>query len=569
MRPPRLRTALAFSLVPFALHATTVTVAPDAFAIDHALHLIVVAQDIGALNAQSMGPVDRLALGAADYQLGVEVEEFALGEAYPVTDGAGVAYSLHFTDLPMVFITTEGTVVDEPKVPGMFRMRTGTTALPALPIGIEFRGASSQAYDKKSFGIEFWTDATGSATIDVSLLGLRADDDWDLNAMWIEPLRLRNVLMQELWMDIHAPHYASQAPMARSGVRLRHVELFLNGSYRGLYALGEQVDRKQLALRTYNGTIRGSLAKGVSWGASTMTAGPPYDNGSVLWSGFEHVYPEEAIDWGGLYGLVDLVLHGTEQQFLNDLPFLFEQDNAVDYFLFLNLLRALDNTGKNIQVARYDAGSPYFYVPWDLDAVLGLNWDGSLIPYTQGILDNGMYERQLLDCRENGFVARARARWQELRTGPFTVPALMQRFQTAYERLHGSGAYDREQLAWPDYTHSPGLLGYLGNWLQDRVAYLDAYFDTACDGMAVAGDAMQPLRIGPNPTGDRCHIELTRAIDAGLLTMYDATGRMVRQQAFNGHVGEVDVRSLGVGPYVVVLQEQGRTLFLQRLQVVR
>ncbi|MFT3886260.1 MAG: CotH kinase family protein [Flavobacteriales bacterium] len=448
-------------------------------------------------------------------------------------------------------------------------MHVSTVSTPIYRIGIEVRGASSQAYPKKSFGIEFWADPAGTSTVDVSLLGMRTDDDWNLNAQWIEPLRLRSMLGQELWMDVHAPYYAALEPGARSGVRMRHVELFLNGSYRGLYALGEQVDRKQLMLKNYNGTIRGELYKGVDRGNSTFTSIEPYDNASERWGGFEYVFPDEEIDWSRLYDFVRLVVQGDEAEFNARITSELEIGNAVDYFLFLNLLRALDNTDKNIFVARYTTLSPYFYVPWDLDAILGVFWDGSLDPNTEGILGNGLYDRLRMDCSAGGFMEKARIRWNELRAGVFSVEDLMQRFTAAHARLMDCRAYEREQLAWPTYTHSPDMLGYLRTWLNGRVAFLDGWFAEACISTGVADAAAPVFRIWPVPASDQVHIAADPKGGQGRLSVCDALGRTMIERSFNGPEQVLDISALLPGTYLVVLLGDDRTFVQQRLQVVR
>lgn len=132
-------------------------------------------------------------------------------------------------------------------------------------IGIQYRGGWSQSLPKKSMEIEFWTDSTGTETVDHSLLGMRSDDDWNLQAMYNEPLRIRSKTSNDLWRMINTLHYQNQEPKAINGIRMKYVELFVNNEYRGLYCLGEKVDRKQLKLKKYNGNIRGELYKGVSW----------------------------------------------------------------------------------------------------------------------------------------------------------------------------------------------------------------------------------------------------------------------------------------------------------------
>jgi hypothetical protein len=80
--------------------------------------------------------------------------------------------------------------VDEPKVPAMFTMIESDSNTTTSDIGIEIRGGSTQIFSKKSYKIVFRDNALPQNNKDVSLLGMRSDDDWDLQAMANEPLRM-------------------------------------------------------------------------------------------------------------------------------------------------------------------------------------------------------------------------------------------------------------------------------------------------------------------------------------------------------------------------------------------
>ncbi|WP_366841162.1 CotH kinase family protein [Lacinutrix sp.] len=45
---------------------------------------------------------------------------------------------------------------------------------------------------KKSFDLEFWADLVSKEKKDIKFKGMRSDDDWILDAMYNEPLRLRS-----------------------------------------------------------------------------------------------------------------------------------------------------------------------------------------------------------------------------------------------------------------------------------------------------------------------------------------------------------------------------------------
>lgn len=539
----------------------TVFVEPERYAVDLALGLVLVTEDVAVLNAQSPH-LKRVIRVDSHIILDEAVAALEVGVAYAATNEEGQPLTVYCTDLPVIWMDTPFTIVDEPKVHAQFRMHAAGMTDVVHDIGIETRGGFTQSLPKKSYRIEFWADAAGSASSDIALLGMRSDDDWNLLAQYNEPLRIGSDLGQALWMDMHTPYYSALEPQAMSGVQMKHVEVILNGRYQGVYALSEPMDRKQLRLKQFNGTLRGQLCKGANWGSGVnMSAAPPFDNGSLQWAGFDYEYPEELIEWNGLHAFVDFVVHADPQTLRQEFPLRFDMDNAVDYFLLLNLLRAPDNTAKNIYVARYDATEPYFYVPWDLDGVLGVQWNGLIDTAVTGILINGLYARLTGDCWPDGFVHRVRTRWNELRGDVFATAQLIERYAVEHDRLLGAGAYTREEMAWNDYTYDPEEPQRVAQWIEERTAFLDAWFLSTCSGTGVSSlDAVNEVHVYPNPARDHVVIEGDALRPGMAIEVMDAIGRIVHRIPVRAQRSVVDLEGLAAGPYRVNLILNGRVL---------
>ncbi len=131
----------------------------------------------------------------------------------------------------------------------------------------------------------------------------------DLDAMYIDPARMRNRVSTDLWLDFSKPvYYAQSEPGMFNGTRGFFVEVFLNNTYNGLYCMTEKIDRKQLNLKKlkYSAdsttvTQRGALYKASSWSIGTQLGNPntwgtstlpAYDNKSESWTAFEVKYPD-------------------------------------------------------------------------------------------------------------------------------------------------------------------------------------------------------------------------------------------------------------------------------------
>ena len=442
----------------------TIQIEQGIYGIDYDKHLIVVNQDIGTVK-------DAVLIDNVVYSFVEAISAVQIGIAYTVTNESKDTYALYFTKLPLININTMHTIVDEPKVPAELILSERNSTQIRSEIGIEIRGGSTQRLPKKSYRIEFAED--------VRLLGLRSDDDWDLQAMANQPLRFRSVTNFDIWRKISDINSS----------RLKYAELFINNEYKGIYGVAEPVDRKQLNLRKYDPTektIHGELYKGRGWGPNLYNSCPPYDNNSRTWyringHGFECDYPNEVNpDWQNLYYWVSLVVNGSDNDFYSQYKQHFSLQSAVDYYIFLNLLKIVDNTGNNLFVAKQDVNSPYFFVPWDLDGTTGIIWNGESVriddePNT--LLSNNLYLRLLKDYSETGFNATLKQKWIQIRNDWLNVFNLMDMYRENYDYLLQNGVYDRECLAWNDYIFDPSHLDFMTEWVANRLIFLDETFN--------------------------------------------------------------------------------------------
>lgn len=521
----------------------------DMYGIDHNKMLIVSNKNVSEINTLYPDIKSSVTLDV-NYVFSNSVQTIEIGIAYSVVhSGNSQVYVLYFTELPLIYISTENTIVDEPRLLADFMMVETDENITSSNIGIEYRGGYSQSLAKKSFRIEFWEDEIGEETLDFSLLGMRSDDDWNLQAMFNEPLRFLSKTNFDLWRLLHIPHYINDEPDAVNGITMKYSELFINGEYRGVYAVSERIDRKQLKLKKHNGNIRGELYKGDTWGASTFTSLPAYDNSSDTWGGWEYKHPEEEINWSNLYNFTDFVMNESNSVFYAEYQNKLEIDNFVDYFIFLNVLRATDNTGKNTHLAKYNTNEPYFYVPWDLDGTFGIIWDGSQENITTGLLSNGLYNRLWLDCSENGFREKLQIRWNSVKQTIFNHDFLMGKFNESYSLLLENGVYQREEIAWEEYQTEFYHLDYMSTWITNRLSYLDTKFNEECV-MSTSDFSTQKIKFYPNPAKEVIYFDNTDNKSFSV-SVYDVQGKILIEKTIENSSQSISVSSLNSGVYFV------------------
>ncbi|MAZ73753.1 MAG: spore coat protein CotH [Flavobacteriaceae bacterium] len=395
-------------------------------------------------------------------------------ESYTV-DKDGAAYKLFITKSPILAIHVKDSLTKHPRVLGHFRYFDADTTFTSV-IGMDLRGNLSLTYPKKSFNVEFYTDSVSKGQKDIKLKKLREDDDIILDGLYNEPLLLRAYTSQKLWKEIHTPHYASEEKKARATVDGFYVDLFVNNEYRGIYLVSEKINRGLLKLKKKKGdTIRGELFKAGYYDPGTSFKGAPdFKNSLPTWAGWEMEYPYEdyTAHYNNLHEAITFVTTSNDTQFATQLPSYFNVDNLIDYFLFVNLIRATDNVGKNFYLAKYNTETPYFIVPWDMDGVLGTIQAGKRIPTTDDILSNNLFDRMQNNA---ALKSKMNQRWTELRASSFADKALEARIREIYTELLNEKKYERDVLAW-DKTHEEEHLTYMLNWLKNRSSYLDTFF---------------------------------------------------------------------------------------------
>lgn len=477
-----------------------------------------------------------LATGYADYKLSIDGHELKADhdtmnivspqckKAYRITlsnaEGTVVATTpLQFTYLPIVEIgfsasdigSTYGNMTT-------FRVSEGDSISQPelLNAKLKTRGATALYKDKKSYAVKLY-DANGES-LDHRFFGLRSDNNWILDAMYVDPACMRNRVSTDLWNDFAvAPYHAEKKKKARTGTRGHFVEVFMNGQYHGLYCMTEKMDRKQLDLKKFEadstgqtqGTVHGLLYKTSQWsyavhmghdsGSSRYPGYSPsgYSNtlGKESWDYYELKYPDyekEAVDFAPIYNAVNFVCTASQTEFEQKIKSYFDFATARDYYLFIDLLMATDNHGKNMYYYVYDRQSKYGdlvgMAPWDLDGTWGINWAGST-SYTSGATQDfdsflwkyehgqlGLYDKlaQSTTLSWDNYLA---ARYAQLRKNQFNPDSLANRFAAYASLFADSYADTRERNKWSAHSNISLAATYAETWAKERVAALDEKYD--------------------------------------------------------------------------------------------
>lgn len=511
-----------------------------------------------------------------------------------ITKSTGEVYkssTLRFTYLPLVEIKVP-TCSGKTYTTGSLCVTAATTQGfdSTFIAAFKYRGASSSNYPKRSYAIKL-RDAYGNS-IDRKILGYRSDNNWILDAMYIDRACMRNRVSTDLWNDYSVkPYYADRENKVRTGTRGEFVEVFLNGSYWGLYCLTEKMDRKQLKLKkyvpasestTYKTEPHGFLYKSKDWSYEVLMGHKPDERtfpytevskvynylGQESWCGFEQKYPDakdEYVDWTPLRDAVNFVATTDVQStFDREIGNYFDLPILRDYYLLIELALATDNHGKNMFFYVYDQagaeGNKISVCPWDMDGTFGQNWEADTT-YTQNTQQD--FEEMLwkhehgqltlflnLKMGSLGWRKMLADRYCELRPTFFDPDKLAQRFLD-YASLFADGYADiREQKKWGSSQgriHKKLQWGaqYAARWVKNRIKYMDKRYgyEPVIDGI---NDAKAEAYFAAQGGAGAIAVNVGKA---QTIRIYSVSGALVR--TVQVEAGFTPIQGFTPGVYVV------------------
>lgn len=519
---------------------------------------------------------------------------------YPIeltnaSENVDLSAKIRFTFLPIVELNCS-SVNSKAYTTGSLRVTDpASLGYDSLMIAaFKYRGASSSNYPKRSYAIKL-RDENGNS-VDRKLLGYRSDNNWILDAMYIDLACMRNRVATDLWNAFECkPYYADREKKVRTGTRGKFVEVILNGQWWGLYCMTEKMDRKQLKLKKFvpaaqsttgENEVHGVLYKSNQWTYEVFMGHKSNDDndnkqviyphkkvsdyknilGQETWCEYEFKYPDyedEAVEWRPLHDAANMVATSFILN-IDSVKSRFDYPMLRDYYLFIDLLLATDNHGKNLFWYAYDTQGPegdkLSLAPWDLDGTFGQDWDGVITNTKDVTLDFDTYIKNY----EHGQFAifdliKSRSEWQqdlkdryaELRIkGVISGDSIANRFANYASLFEASLADQREQNMWSKAYHSrhkdiQGGATYAESWIRRRVNWLDQKygFDAAVTAINEAKAEAYFAALG----GVGCIS--VNAGKAQSVRIYNIAGQLVR----NAQVGSgvTTINGIPAGIYVV------------------
>jgi hypothetical protein len=512
------------------------------------------------------------------------------------------------SNLPLVVINTNGkTIIDASKIPANMKIifnDAGQTNKPEDPgniysgnIGIEIRGAWSSTLPQKPYGIET-RDASG-ANLNVSLLGMPAENDWILLANYNDKTFMRNALAYDLSRKMG--HYAP---------RTRVVEVIVNNEYQGIYILMEKIKRDKGRVDIAKLTNLDISGDDVSGGYIFKI---DYYNSSNSWqSSFRPIdYPGKTVNY--VYADPDPTeLLWQQKEYLKTAVNSFEsvlyssnfKDQAkgypawvnvnsfIDYFIVNELSRNVDGFKKSVYFFKdkdSKGGKINAGPVWDFDWAWKNIWDCSTFQATDGSgwsykindclsyapYSNGWMVRFLQD--EN-FANALNTRYFELRKSFLSTQYLNSYIDSVQNLVNEAQArhYSRWRILGvsagaPEVDSQPdsyaGVVYKFRNWIQTRLNWLDKNMPgktitTSTEHFEITDN----YRIFPNPASDLVYIESAAKINS--LELYNTNGACIlKNSGISAFTEKLDVSHLPSGIYFLHMKRDNKTSIVSKIVV--
>ncbi|MBR1584412.1 MAG: CotH kinase family protein [Clostridia bacterium] len=378
------------------------------------------------------------------------------------------------TALPVLAIDTEaGDLPSDETAGGSLRLferaADGALRVTASPLTIRLRGNTSRRFPKKSYRVTMVNERGKKQN--VSIAGLRSDDDWILNPLYADSSKIREAVSYWLWETINS------SGQAAASSRLRYAEVVLNGEYYGLYGVQERVDRKQVGADRQQDILykvaanrQPEVEELLAWAGDE-----PCQGIELAFAGSRVLSPwAPAADY--MAALTSASSPGNAR---------FDRANVIDYGLWSMLTQARDCHFKNqfIHGQWTAAGYILYHMPWDLNHTLGDLWAGSAEAenYTSyemlPLVTDDLFQA-VFDQNDPAFRQALKARWTALRHGDVTEEAILGYARGLFEALYPAIA--RDSLRWPSCGMGEGNAANIRDiedYIRQALPRIDAWVD--------------------------------------------------------------------------------------------
>tara|TARA_B100000945_G_scaffold254014_1_gene211101 strand:- start:314 stop:1666 length:1353 start_codon:yes stop_codon:yes gene_type:complete len=399
--------------------------------------------------------------------------------------------------IPHVQINTlNKEIVDEPKISSKMIITKDSMILYDGNIGIEYRGSTSQLFDKKSYGFETWDEE--NEDMDYPLLGFPEEEDWIFYGPYSDKTLIRNKLIYDLSNQIG--RYAS---------RTKFCELTINNQYIGVYVFMEKLkrDKNRIAIKKLENDDLDSI--NISGGYIIKIDKSDDENGEQVYNDFNAFisnykpnYATYQSIWFNYEYPKPKDIHNEQKQYINSYFDNFEKalsginfkdslsgyrkyidvESFIDFFILNELSNNLDGYRLSTYLHKNRNEKLKIGPIWDFNLSFGNGnycngdkYDTWTYKFNETCSDDfwliPFWWEKLLE--DPYFVNKLKERWNELRKKELSDENIFQMIQNyIYILKNESGAVYRNYSKWNVIGKYLWPNNYVGNSYESEIDYL-------------------------------------------------------------------------------------------------
>lgn len=332
---------------------------------------------------------------------------------------------------------------------------------------IKPQGSSSLGYAKKNYTINLYSD-TQYAQKQTINVGWGNQSEYCLKANWIDKTHSRNIVTAKLAAQVQKKYGLFNAAPNNGTVDGFPVEIYINGSFHGLYTMNIPKSAWMFGMDENNPNH--IVLCGENWTGPVLFK--EFPNNFDYWS--VEVGPENDATLQKIKDLIAFVRDSSDEDFKANFEKHLNLDATLNYYVLMHYGWMPDNVGKNMLLVTYD-GKVWYPSLYDLDTTWGTDWKGqNLYDYKNGEMQT---ETSVLWTRfEKLYSKEIAARYFELRSSVLDTNNVMDMFNSFYNSIPKE-VIERETVKWG--SNIPGYdISQIRDYLDTFIPRLDEKFKT-------------------------------------------------------------------------------------------
>lgn len=259
---------------------------------------------------------------------------------------------------------------------------------------IKCRGGISSKYYKHSFSLELEKK--------YSFVNLANDDDWILNANYIDKTFMRHKISYDLFREMNTKNIAAKCAF---------IDISINDNYNGLYVLMEEINGSMVGLNKND-----SMAM--------LFKDPPvfrkerlsYVQDSLNY--YQQKYPmiNESDKTYYIEEFKNFLFYSNDSDFVRDVSSWVDIENVIDWHIILLFSNNGDGIMKNFYLYKLDKETPFRFAIWDYDHSFGRDGDNELNLMERELdCNRAILLDRLSNIPDTKYLHKLKKRWFELR----------------------------------------------------------------------------------------------------------------------------------------------------------